>query len=660
MGILNLNIPYSPSDVLEHTEEFVKLFIEGAAHLNQVSDSDKVFLFNKERHTLYPHQVDAVRASILEVVLSSENHSGYCFMPTSAGKSYIIIALAAMAVGNFDIFREIERKFPGFLESSYDIFPLLCNLSFLHSIKVGSESTKQTQILVHDVEILGQLSTDTESRLPPDIFKKIDFYSVQSHRSEWRRKDLRYLIIDECHWGNASQDETIQSSLVADLKEVGGKCFGFTASPYENPDGKFQKTWSKNKINSDRDFNYYLEKNIIYPITLREVTLQNARIDYELGDDEIELTEKDEIIEFMASNILETIPRVLDGPAICFFSHVIIPEIVGKLLEKSKSGYDLSDKIRVLGSPEAAFIEKCKANYGHDILASEDTIEKLKSGEKIFLISQQKLLVGLNAPYLRYCFISPTNSKIKILQGIGRLMRPIDFNEVPKKLATLFLASLSGKKMDIGEGSGESEPREECNQCGLKICDCPCKECGEPRNTACGCPKARYVTTSLTLSQAYDLPIKVFYRTEVGFRDFVNQNKVDDPNSVFRIGTNHIPKEDLDKFDAVDYRRQLNALRDNCKAAYRQTVLERDNHSCQGKRLLGEVGCTRGMGEVSLEIHHMHPYEFNALVQKYGIEGTREWHSKPSNWEYLVTLCIACHDLIHSKSFTENDDNEDG
>jgi hypothetical protein len=282
-------------------------------------------------------------------------------------------------------------------------------------------------------------------------------------------------------------------------------------------------------------------------------------------------------------------------------------------------------------------MQKCEARYGKEILADATTIEKLKAGETIFLISQQKLLVGLNAPHLKYCFISPTNSKIKILQGIGRLMRPCA--TVDEKLAVLYLASLTGKKMDIGEGPSETTEKDPCDKCGLKVCDCACPTCHLPRNTECECPKARYVSSSMTLSEAYDLPHKVFYKETVTFSDFINERRINDPNTVYKIPTRHIDPMEWDNFDVKKALAEKEELRRNCYVIFKNDVLKRDKHAC--------VECHRGQGEVKLEIHHVEPYEFIKLYETRGYQGTIEWHSDPKNWQYLITLCDPCHKAKH-------------
>ena len=283
--------------------------------------------------------------------------------------------------------------------------------------------------------------------------------------------------------------------------------------------------------------------------------------------------------------------------------------------------------------------------FGPEILASEDDIQKLKRGEKIFLISRQKLLVGLNAPYLRYCFISPTNSKIIIMQAIGRLMRPVDYSLVPKKLATLFLTSLSGKKLDIS-GKG-SEPKDEDET----------KEKDDLNLSDHDDPRTRYITTSMTLSEAYDLPVPVFYKIEVGFKDFINQSRIKDGNSVEVLKRKFIDPEDLNQFDPIALRERVSRVRDMVRAQYKRVIMERDSKLsdgrrlwyCQGKRVLGEKGCDRSQLEVNLEIHHMEPFTFAELFRKYGENGVLEWHADPKNLEHLVSLCENCHDLIHEK-----------
>ena len=593
----------------------------------------KTKLFNKEKHFLYPHQVQCVKGCIEDIVLSDKYCSGYCFLPTSAGKSYILIALAGLGVGNFEIFRTLNSRMPEHLKKYSQIYPIWISLSIEYSKMVKQREISKTQILVHDKLILEQIELDTSRLLGNSLKDKIEFYSIQAMGNPKRRKDLHYVIIDECHWGNASEEETIQSSLIGDVKDLDGDAFGFTASPYESPDGKFQKTWSGNQINKEIDFNYFLDKGIIYPITLREVNLQNARADFEEGSEEIDLTEKSQVVGFMADHILSVIPRELDGPAICFFNHVIIPDMVRELTMSNRDNKALVGKVKVLASDDAEFSQKCKNEFGSEILATKEDVENLKKGEKIFLISWAKLLVGLNAPYLRYCFISPTNSKIMIMQGVGRLMRPMDFNIIPKKLATLFLTSLSGKRLNISSGDDAKKGKER---------QTPGHD--DPDN-----PRSKYVTCSMTFSEAYDLPNPVFYKTEVGFRDFFNEKRIKDGNTVEILKRRHIPKEDLDEFDPIRYREQVSRTRDKCRAFTRPAILKRDNYQCQGKKFIGKEGCNRGKDQVYLEIHHMPPFEFNELIRKYRFDGTVEWHRKPENLKNLVTLCTSCHELFHNK-----------
>lgn len=399
--------------------------------------------------------------------------------------------------------------------------------------------------------------------------------------------------------------------------------------------GKFQKTWTKNKINSEFDFNYYLDNNIVYPVTLREVNLQNARPDFADSGEELDLTEKRQVVEFMASHIMTVLPEgELDGPGICYFNPVIIPDMVEQMLSYGPKSKILKGKIKVLASEGAGFALKCVERFEPSILATDKDIAALKKGEEIFLVSALKLIVGLNAPHLRYVFISPTNSRIKIMQAIGRLMRPVDSKKVPKKLATLFLTSLTGKKLDIGE-SKEAEKKER-----------------EPSNLDLDAdenPSTRYTTSSITLSEAYDLPHKVFYKTEVGFRDFINEKLISNPNAVDFVNTHHVDKDALDQTDFLKERDFLNRLRSQCRSQYSDYVLKRDKMICQGKKVIGKEGCDRAHGEVNLEIHHLPPWEFKDILRKFGADGLMEWHRKPENMIHLVTLCTDCHELFHQK-----------
>jgi len=606
----------------------------------------KVRLFNKDEHCLYDHQVAAIRECFDAVILSEDLNSGYCFMPTSAGKGHILMTLAGLAVGDFSIQKLVFDSMPDVWAQYPNIFSVLVSLGLEYS-KLITHKNPRTQILVHDTEILKQIETDCNDLLGKKLASKVEFFSVQALRSEKRRENLKYVIIDECHWGNATEEETVQSSLIAQVKATGGKAFGFTASPYQ--DGKFQDTWSKNKLNSRYDFNYYLDNKILYPITLKEVNLQNARVGFKEGDEESDLMEKEQVINFIADHIKTVLPvEGLDAPAICFFSSVIIPDLVEALFERRP---DLKPAIKVLSSEGAFFANKCKEMFGESILATDIDIQRLKTGEKIFLISRQKLLVGLNAPYLKYCFISPTNSKIIIMQGLGRLMRPVDYQKVPRKLATLFLTSLSGKKLDIsGKGADPGETTEKTEKDDLNLNDHDS-------------PKTRYTTTSMTLSEAYDLPVPVFYKTEVGFKDFINQTRIKDGNTVEVLKRKFIDPEELIKFDPIALRERVSRIRDMVRAQYKKAIMDRDSKtidgrriwSCQGKRVLGKEGCERSQTEVNLEIHHLAPYTFAELFRKFGEDGTLAWHSDPKNLEYLVTLCEGCHDLIHTKEASDHE-----
>lgn len=51
----------------------------------------------------------------------------------------------------------------------------------------------------------------------------------------------------------------------------------------------------------------------------------------------------------------------------------------------------------------------------------------------------------------------------------------------------------------------------------------------------------------------------------------------------------------------------------------------------------------------NLEVHHMPPWEFADIVKKLGKDGAIEWHRKPENMKFLVSLCTECHDLFHQK-----------
>lgn len=606
----------------------------------------EVKLYNEEKHSLKEHQVKAIQGCFEQVIFEDDKHSGYCFMPTSAGKGHILMVLAGLAVGDFFVHRHVFDVLPDVYERNPEMFPVLISLGLVYSKIINVQEIFRTQILVHDTEILKQLERDCNSLLGDDLGPKVQFFSVQALRNTKRRENLKYVIIDECHWGNASEDETIQSNLIAQIKKSGGKAFGFTASPYQHQNGKFQRTWSSNQVSGDLNFNYYLDRNILYPVTLREVNLQNARVDFGEGTEEIDLKEKEQVINFMADYIKTTLPEGdLDGPAMCYFSNVIIPDLVEVLREKIPY---LKNRIKVLASEEAYFATKCREMFGDDIIATDDDIEAIKRGELIFMISRQKLLVGFNAPFLKYCFISPTNSKITIMQAIGRLMRPIEFNKVPKKLATLFLTSLSGKKLDIG-GKG-AEPNEKDNDN---------TESGDDNDY--DSPKTRYTTSSMTLSEAYDLPNPVFYKSEVGFKDFINETRISDGNSVERVKRKTINPEELDNFDALKLRNEINRLRDLVRAQYKLVIKERDSlvvegkkvWFCHGKDVLGESGCNRTSHEVRLEIHHMEPFTFSKLFQQYGSDGLLRWHADPQNLQYLVTLCESCHDLIHEKEDDE-------
>jgi superfamily II DNA or RNA helicase len=598
----------------------------------------KVTLFNGAGHMLYPHQVKALRGCMDGVVLSGKHSTGYCFMPTSGGKGHILMTLAGLAVGDFLIFKLASDTMPDVWKAKPEMFPVLISLGLQYS-KLVRDSFPRTHILVHDTDILDQLKGDCEDLLGKDLAGKIEFHTVQALRNEARRDGLKYVIVDECHWGNATEEETIQSSLIKVVSASGGKAFGFTASPY--PDGKFQKTWSENQLSVDLDFNYYLDNKILYPVTLREVNLQNARVGFEEGADEVDLTEKEQVIDFMADFISTTVSNPLDGPAICYFNSTIIPDMVEALYKRRP---DLKPAIKVLASEAAYFKTKCQEMFGEQVLATDKDIQRLKAGEKVFLISRQKLLVGLNAPYLKYCFVSPTNSKIIIMQAIGRLMRPVDPERVPKKLAVLFLTSLSGKRLDISGKGGEPEEKTAERDYSLP----------EEHDD----PKKRYTTTSMTLSEAYDLAFPVFYKVEVGFRDFINESRIKDGNTVEIIRRGSVEPQNLEGTDWLKLRREVNSTRAMVLAQYKREIIDRDSKIengkkvwfCHGKELLGSDGCERTMNEVDLEIHHKPPNTFAELFRKHGgRDGVLAWHADRKNLKYLITLCKICHDKVHEK-----------
>jgi len=230
------------------------------------------------------------------------------------------------------------------------------------------------------------------------------------------------------------------------------------------------------------------------------------------------------------------------------------------------------------------------------------------------------------------------------MQAIGRLMRPISYEQVPRKLATLFLTCLSGKKLDISGNGAEPNPEDNDNTGD------------ETRTDEHDNPKTRYTTSSMTLSEAYDLPIPVFYKTEVGFRDFINQTRIDDANTVERVKRKSIDPEELDKFDPMALKQELNRLRNMVRAQYKRFIQERDSKEvdgrklwyCHGKQVVGERGCDRTQLEVPLEIHHKEPFTFTSLYKKFRADGVIEWHRKSENMKHLVSLCPRCHDLAHA------------
>jgi 5-methylcytosine-specific restriction endonuclease McrA len=232
------------------------------------------------------------------------------------------------------------------------------------------------------------------------------------------------------------------------------------------------------------------------------------------------------------------------------------------------------------------------------------------------------------------------------MQGIGRLMRPIDSDKVPKKLATLFLTSLSGKRLDItGKGSEPKDDGDKKEKDDLNL--------GDHDD-----PKTRYTTTSMTLSEAYELPVPVYYKIEVGFKDFINQARIKDGNSVEVLKRKFIDPEDLSKFDPIALRERVSRVRDMVRAQYKKIIMDRDSKTvegkkmwfCQGKKVLGKSGCDRTQLQVNLEIHHIHPYTFAELFRKFGEDGVLQWHSDLKNLQYLVTLCEDCHDLAHESA----------
>ena len=104
------------------------------------------------------------------------------------------------------------------------IFPVLISLGLEYSRLVESKAVPRTQILVHDTEILKQLEGDCRQLLGEDLSSKVEFFSVQALRNEKRRANLKYVIVDECHWGNATEEDTIQSSLIDEVKSAAKRC----------------------------------------------------------------------------------------------------------------------------------------------------------------------------------------------------------------------------------------------------------------------------------------------------------------------------------------------------------------------------------------------------------------------------------------------------
>src|SRR5436190_6344796 len=116
-----------------------------------------VELFNEERHCLYPHQVIATRGCFDGIILNDERHSGYCFMPTSAGKGHILMTLAGLAIGDFLVQRLASDTMPDVWQRYPELFPVAISLGLEYSKLIPKAQAPRTQILVHDTEILKQL-----------------------------------------------------------------------------------------------------------------------------------------------------------------------------------------------------------------------------------------------------------------------------------------------------------------------------------------------------------------------------------------------------------------------------------------------------------------------------------------------------------------------
>jgi superfamily II DNA or RNA helicase len=596
---------------------------------------------------LMPHQLKAIRSCIKKVIIPNDITSGFCFMPTSSGKGHVLLALAGLAVHNFTFQRIYHSlisssKFSLSTESNID-FEFVENCLIYLGLQLEQHDAMKVHVMVHDIDILDQIKKDGGLIIGKNICSHLEFKSVQSYRNESRRENIDYVLIDECHWGNANEEETVQSSLIKSIKNSSGKAIGFTASPYN--EGKFLNSWSNLQFADDFSFKYFLNEKILFPVTLSEVSLQNARTGFNEGDEEVDLIERPQIIDFMSDTVSNTLGPIFHGPGICFFSASIIPDFIESFIQKRP---EMKHLIKVIGSEDAKFIQKCKEKFSSTIIADKQDIDDLKKGKNIFLLSRQKLLVGLNAPHLKYCFISPTNSKITIMQAVGRLMRiPPEGSVINKKIATLFMTSLSGKTMHLSSktDSKEEDAAENENE----------KPYSEDDETH---PDSTYVPISMSFSEAYSLSSRVHYKTEVGFLDFITESKINDSNAVTLIGRTQIDKNEFDSFDPIPQRTILQATRNQVRAIYRPAVALRDVKDsgsrrvwcCQGKRLFGMEGCDRTTDQVQLEIHHIYPYEFHKLITRLGVEGTKNWHSDARNLKHLVTLCTNCHDLAHQKT----------
>jgi superfamily II DNA or RNA helicase len=328
-------------------------------------------------------------------VNSIRNKKQLILSPTASGKSFIIYLIVRKI-------QELNFK-KGLL-----IVPTtsLCHQMFTDFESYGYDSEKYCHIIYSGKEKQSDkfffISTwQSLYKLPPEYFEQFDF-----------------VIGDECHLFKAKSLTYIMTNLINAEYRIG--CTGTLDGSHTNKlvlEGLFGNVF---KSTTTKEL---MDKNLLSNFTIKCLTLKHdenvcQRLKSEKWDYQKEIEYI--VLNNQRNNFIKNLVLSLKGNSLILFQFV---EKHGKIL------YDMINKES--GTKKIFFI------YGKTDVEIRESVRTIMENEKdcIIVASTQIFSTGINIKNLHnIIFSSPSKSRIRTLQSIGRVLRKSE----NKEIATLY------------------------------------------------------------------------------------------------------------------------------------------------------------------------------------------------------------------------------